>query len=299
MRRVASLLSLIDRVAKTDLLNALRLARGLAPEIASGRARLRVLLTALLYGSGRWNRPLALSVDIAGGRTTFVVPDYAGLKVLDEVFHASEYDVDLPTPPRVILDLGAHIGASILFFRRMYPTAKIIAVEANPCLAPILRANVSSLDVDVRDVAVAAESGEKIFYASPESWTGRTTGGDGNPVRVRAVALDDLLEEDVDFVKMDVEGEEFNLIPTSQRLTRVTAIVGEIHAMPGSRESEELLRGLARTFWIERNQPGPGVRFTKFYAVKEPRGTSGPGSCPGGAPWGAARENRVPWRASP
>jgi hypothetical protein len=128
---VASVLRLDDRF-ESDVYYGQRLARRVAPRNASGWRRGLVLIAGVLFATGRWRRPLPLLVDAPEGVVRFVIPDYAGFKVLDEMFYRREYGVELDPPPASIVDIGAHVGVSALFFHRRWPTARILAVEPNP-----------------------------------------------------------------------------------------------------------------------------------------------------------------------
>ncbi len=255
-----------DRLLGSDLYWGLAMGRRLAPRIASGRARAGVVGAGLLFGSLRWHRPLTLRLDAPGGPIRFVVPDYSAFKVLHEMFVLREYDFALEPPPRRILDLGANIGASVLFFRRRWPDAQIVAVEASPRLAAVLDRNVRHLAVDVHHQAVAAQSGTIEFHESEHSWAGTTAAGTGPTITVPAVALDELLDEQVDLVKVDIEGAEFDVFAAANRLDRVGSIFGEAHALPTAPETRRLLESFAG-FQVSA-EPAKGV-FTLFSAIRD------------------------------
>jgi FkbM family methyltransferase len=239
------------------------MGRRLAPRVASGTARVGVVAAGLLFGTKRWHRPITLRLDGPRGPVRFQVPDHAAFKVLHEMFVLGEYDLPMEPTPKRILDLGANIGASVLFFQRRWPDARVVAVEASPHLAALLTRNVAGLNVEVRHAAVAAQAGTVRFAASDESWAG-SVGGDGGVV-VPAVTLDELLEIPADLVKVDVEGAEFEVLAAATRLDRVRAIVGEAHALPDAPETRALLDGL-EGFEVAA-VPAKGV-FTLFTAVR-------------------------------
>jgi FkbM family methyltransferase len=243
----------------------------LAVKIARGPAMLRVVWAGLAFRLGR-TRPVTLKLTAPGGPLPFTVPDYAALRVFVEVFLAREYEVIVDPPPRTILDLGANIGVSVLYFRRRFPEARIIAVEASPGLAALLRENTRTLEVEVRAAAVALAPGTVMFHESAESWAGTTSSTAGvGAIAVPAIGFDDLLRETrPDLVKLDVEGAELEFLPASRELREVPHIVGEIHAPPGSPRSAEALQAL-RGFRVTANPPSPRARFTVFQAVAEHR----------------------------
>lgn len=239
MKRVlGGLLARLDRAAGTRLRDGLSLGWQVAPHVASRPvARARVVLAAAAYGLGM-RRPVEFTLDAPSGEVPFVVPDMAAMMVLRGLFIVGEYDITPAPPPRAIVDVGANVGLSALYFRRRFPGARILAVEPSPDLVPLLRRNTAALDVEVLHAAVAADRGTVRFTEADDSWAGITTGGAG--VEVPAVTLDDLLEG-IDFLKLDIEGAEFEALPASGLLTEVATIVGEIHAPPTSRRAQELL----------------------------------------------------------
>lgn len=65
------------------------------------------------------------------GGAVFLRPGTTDQDVYDEIFISKEYDIDLGEP-RFIVDAGAHIGLSSVFFACKYPKATIIALEPEP-----------------------------------------------------------------------------------------------------------------------------------------------------------------------
>jgi FkbM family methyltransferase len=79
--------------------------------------------------------------------------------------------VELPATPQAIIDLGAHVGMSVLYFRERYPAARILAVEPNPANFAKLERNVGGLpDVELRPVAAGGEPGTAWLDVGQESW---------------------------------------------------------------------------------------------------------------------------------
>jgi len=170
--------------------------------------------------AGRGRR-IFVRVRVGGAVTRWVADNYADIGVLEEVFGRQVYDLhDLPEPS-TILDLGSHVGASVLFFARRYPEASIIAVEADPLNFAKLRYNVGQLPrVKLVHAAAAPERGAITLYSSGgvDSWkssTRRFTPWQ-QPVEVLAVRIDDLLAEQRAqapiVVKIDIEGAEYEVL---------------------------------------------------------------------------------------
>ena len=63
----------------------------------------------------------------------FRIPDgpsfYAGYR---EIFIQELYRFETSNPAPVIIDCGANCGLSVVYFKQLFPAAKIVAVEADP-----------------------------------------------------------------------------------------------------------------------------------------------------------------------
>ena len=258
------LLRAVDRAAGTQFHTSLRAARDVGRVLAPDfRARAQLTLAALALGSKRLERPVRIRVKGPDGPRPFLLSDQATLLVLEEMFSAEEYAVSLRRPPGRILDLGSNVGASVLYFALRYPEAEIVAVEASPALFRLLKANVGDLpNVRVRHAAVSATSEPMVFYEGRSSWAGSTHASDWvhaeHATEVEGVPLDELLDGGVDLMKIDIEGGEFDVLPASRRLASVGAVIGELHAPPGTEPAERLL-GLFRGWHVDSTAPNPAV----------------------------------------
>ena len=156
--------------------------------------------------------------------------------------------------PRVIVDLGSHIGASILRLRAAYPQARIYGFEPDP-------ATFSRLASECR---TAARCHGSAMGDRRHRWTPRVLSpaavvavfdvGDGpaaSRLTVESVALDTALTPvgiaAVDLMKIDVEGAEGPILRRFHGLERVRMIVGELH---GQAACDEVL-GLLAAFEVE------------------------------------------------
>jgi FkbM family methyltransferase len=267
-----ALLGLVDWTWQTELYEAQQMARRIAERAASGSARARVVLAGMLFGTRRWRRPITLKLDTPHGKLPFVIPDYAAFRVLGQMFYDQDYDVDLPEPVTSVVDLGGHVGISCLFFRRKWPSSRILAVEPSPTLFPLLARNVARLGVEVRHAALADRPGKVQFVESALSWGGRTRPAAGGAGDVDAITLDSLLEHPVDLLKLDVEGAELSAVPAATRLHNARAIVGEIHAPIRAHETRVVVGALESAgFSVSCRDV---ARFTLFKAMREQQAPS-------------------------
>jgi FkbM family methyltransferase len=153
--------------------------------------------------------------------------------VLDEIFSQREYDppgpLELSAAPRVV-DLGANIGLFGAWALGRFPDATVVAVEADPENAAVHRRAIEANGLAGRwrliDAFASTAPGEVRFAAGEHALSHRA--GEGG-VEVEAVdVFPDLLE--ADFVKIDVEGAEWELLADPRfRELRAAVVVLEYH----------------------------------------------------------------------
>ena len=207
---------------------------------------------------------LGLKATLAGGRTGacrqrlfgFVVEgsSYALLlRLFKELFLAEPYAFD-PSPESapLIIDAGANIGMAVLYFKKCFPDARILAFEPNPEAFRLLKRNVEANNlaaVTLHQVALAATAGELPFYygADGASLTGSLWphAAGVQTVRVPTRPLSDFITSatQVQLLKLDVEGAEPGIIAElaqTDALRRVQQLIVEYHYPIGTAESPQL-----------------------------------------------------------
>jgi FkbM family methyltransferase len=174
--------------------------------------------------------------------------------LISEIFLEREYAVELAADEPVIFDCGSNIGISILFFKQMYPRAKITGFEPDKKTFELLKRNVAEnglKDVSLHNVALSFEAGEAAFYSDS-----RTPGSlimslfkermDGEARKVPCAPLSSFVQASVDLLKMDIEGAEMDVLrelAASGALSNVKYMVIEYHHKTRSQDrlSEMLL----------------------------------------------------------
>lgn len=149
-----------------------------------------------------------------------------------EIFVQLGYDFRCPSESPLILDCGCNIGLATIWFKQRYPRSRVVAFEADPTVAEVLRSNVARLnltDVEVVAAAVWDRDGTAPF-ASEGADCGRIDGA--GAARVPAVRLADRITGPVDLLKLDVEGAEYDVIRDLCRTGKVRYIdrlICELH----------------------------------------------------------------------
>lgn len=156
---------------------------------------------------------------------------------MQDIFSDKVYRFRAKTEHPHIIDAGANIGLSVLYFKTIYPRSTIVAFEPDPDIFGMLRYNVGDLEgVDVRQEAAWIEDTTLTFYTE-----GSLAGsseidflGQGKKVEVEATRLkDEIRKRPVDFLKIDIEGAENNvLFDIEGELDQVNHLFFEYHSVP-------------------------------------------------------------------
>lgn len=176
----------------------------------------------------------AVTIELKSGskRLLYHRNSRADLGVLKEIFQRRNYDTanlvranDIVEAYREILlndrtplivDAGANIGASVLWFSDVFPDAHIVAVEPDMDNARLLAKNTTGLNLDARQAALGSGSGfaELIDHGFGE-WAYRTKiNREGN---IEMMSMADLISEKIAggyvpfLAKIDIEGGEAEL----------------------------------------------------------------------------------------
>lgn len=144
------------------------------------------------------------------------------------------------------VDLGANEGYfAVLGGRRVGPTGRVVAVEPQARLMPVIRANLELNGVTwarVVEAAVAERPGTRQLFLAGSTNTGasgffRSTRYHLPTVEVRTLTLGALLEEsgveEVDLLKVDVEGAELSVLEGGREVLasgRIRALTLDVHA---------------------------------------------------------------------
>jgi FkbM family methyltransferase len=151
-----------------------------------------------------------------------------------EIFSSESYRFHSMSESPVIVDAGANIGTSVIWFKINYPTSKIFAFEADKDIYEILAQNTSYLtDVILYNKAV---------WISDDILSFQADGADGgslisvgtNIKTIQGIRLKKFLEdyeERIDFLKMDIEGAEVAVLKDcNEILNKIDNIFIEYHS---------------------------------------------------------------------
>jgi FkbM family methyltransferase len=165
-----------------------------------------------------------------------------------EIFQQGIYAFSTANESPRIIDGGANIGLSVLFFKDLFPGCRLTAFEPDPRVFAVLEEN----------VRVHGSQGIELLQRA--LWSAETTldfeceGADGGRVSrqrdtggasVQTVRLRDFLGERIDFLKLDIEGAETEVLDDcSDRLENVSNLFVEYHSFTSERQALDRLFGI-------------------------------------------------------
>ncbi|WP_160138915.1 FkbM family methyltransferase [Chryseobacterium sp. c4a] len=165
---------------------------------------------------------------------------YSGdIDIFYEIFWRRTYQIPkelFTSGHSIIVDLGANVGFTSVFFALQYPHAKIYALEAERENYTILEKNISfSKNIIAEHAAIDTKDGT-VFLSSPDlSYNFRisdTAAEKGSPVKSYSMItyMNMLGIAHIDLLKIDIEGlEQFLLKENNEWLRKVDHIIIELH----------------------------------------------------------------------
>jgi len=168
------------------------------------------------------------------------------LHSLEEIFRQQLYSFDPGRSRPVIVDCGANVGLSVIFFANRFPQAEILAFEPDPVLFAKLQENVRTLGlkgVQLVPAAVSSRAGKVRFHSSGDLG-GRIEANEQSSgtslVEVETIRLKTELERifeqhgSIDMLKIDIEGEEWAVLEDCRDvLPKVANLFVELHRRKG------------------------------------------------------------------
>jgi FkbM family methyltransferase len=177
------------------------------------------------------------------------------LQGIREVLCEEAYRLPFDVCPGILIDLGANIGLTSIWFHTTYGFHRIIAIEPDSANAELIRENfaLNNIAAEVIEAAVGPRDGSACFVRHMSSNQGHVVNGNiagrSDSVEVLMVSMDTILarlpkDEDVDLLKIDIEGGEAALFldGSCEWLKRVKAIIAEFH--PGVVDYDAIVRAI-------------------------------------------------------
>lgn len=139
-----------------------------------------------------------------------------------EIFEKKIYEFKTNNPKPIIIDCGANMGLSVLYFSKNYPSAEILAFEPDETVFPFFEKNILSQNiknVELFKKAVWTEESELNFYT--DNGLGGRVGVEFKnqiPRIIKSVRLKDFLNRPIEMLKIDIEGPEYLILKDCEDL---------------------------------------------------------------------------------
>ncbi len=159
----------------------------------------------------------------------------------NEIFREEIYEIEIKNENPVIVDIGAHIGLSTIYFKQKFPKSKIISLEPHPENYEILEKNIFENNLKntyIIKKAICLKNCKKTMYYDETNlsttsfkkgaWDGKEK--NQKEIEVECITLNELINEKVDILKLDIEGMEYEILLNSRSaLKLVSNLIFEYH----------------------------------------------------------------------
>lgn len=176
------------------------------------------------------------------------------LSAYEQIFEKEIYDFNTSDKAPVIIDCGANIGLSILFWKRKYPNARITAFEPDPKVYKTLKSNIKQhgyTDTHLIPKGVWSTSGMLSFFQEGSDGgfiTDEEPGTDKQIISIPVVRLKDYLNSKIDMLKIDIEGAEVEVLnDCREALGTVENLFIEYHSYVNREQLLDELLNIIRT----------------------------------------------------
>lgn len=152
-----------------------------------------------------------------------------------DIFFHRIYHFEAQTVAPSILDGGGCIGMSVLYFKSVYPRAKIVCFEPDERLFRFLHTNLEQNhihDVELVQAALSDHLGTARFQADASDQGKIFAASAEAAMVVKTVRLSSYLTTPVDFLKLNIEGQELPVlleVEASGQLSNIREMVIEYH----------------------------------------------------------------------
>lgn len=194
--------------------------------------------------------------------------------IYEELFKKEIYKFKADNDTPYIIDAGANIGLGIIYFKKLFPKAEIIAFEPDGKVFDILEHNINTLgfkNITLIKKALWNDITTLNFYS--EGADGGRVALNSDTEKIIEITTDRLsaylINKTVDFLKMDIEGSEYIVLEESKDyLKNVKNIFVEYHSFIGKEQYLPELLALLKNAGFRLNINVPGLASqTPFVSI--------------------------------
>ncbi len=180
---------------------------------------IRSILHHKIYSGKKNSNSNILTIDFLGFHIQFFSYPQL-LNLFEEIFIFQVYKFSTSITSPCIIDCGSNIGLSVLYFKKILPTAKILAFEPGIQTFKILEENVKQnelTNISLFNFALSDAEGEIEFYKNSVSSGSLNmsiikSSNVNTLEKVNSKKLSRSITEEIEMLKIDVEGAEFRIL---------------------------------------------------------------------------------------
>ena len=169
--------------------------------------------------------PRYVSAKIKFKGKNLVIVDVASYEFIrKELFEKEIYKFTADSQTPYIIDCGANIGLSIIYFKELFPLAEIVAFEPDAKVFNALSENMRSFgytDVKLIERGLWDEETVLQFYSEGADGGRIATKEDINITEIKTEKLRPYLSKTVDLLKIDIEGAEIKVLNDCKDLLHI------------------------------------------------------------------------------
>ncbi|NJO00052.1 MAG: FkbM family methyltransferase [Anaerolineales bacterium] len=151
-----------------------------------------------------------------------------------DIFLNRIYDFEATNPQPTIIDGGGFIGLFTLYAKKKYPQARVTIFEPNPEALPLLKGNLAVNNIqDITLVEAGLYNHNGVIPFESDGSDGSSAYTHQATSRIKVNRLNDFINSEVDFLKLNIEGAEWAVIADIEpKLKFVRELVIEYHGFP-------------------------------------------------------------------
>lgn len=198
-------------------------------------------------------KPREMVMKMTDG-TQFKINNFHNLISIKEVFVNKEYTIK-KINPKTIIDIGANLGDSSIFFGQTYPKAKVYAYEPSSSVYKLLEYNLKQNNLNnvfIFKLGVGSKQGKVSFYENEQSGLSSMYGTTSKTRKsvITVTTLSNIFRVNkikrCDLLKVDCEGAEYDIILNLDKsvLNNIKNMIIEYHEGATKYDRNDLVKFL-------------------------------------------------------
>ena len=190
----------------------------------------------------------------------------------EEIFDKEIFKFQTNSEIPYIIDGGANIGLSTIYFKKIYPNSEIISFEPDKKIVEAFKKNIASFGF--KNVTLIEKglwnTETTVSFFSEGAESGRID--NAGKIKVETSRLSSYLNKKVDFLKLDIEGAETIVLEDCKDLlVNVKNLFVEYHSFSNTSQSlEDILRILTSSGFryyikpVNENSNNPFIKINPY-----------------------------------